>query len=58
LTWDRVDFATADLVVKRAKSGKTGTHPLTGIERYGHCGSCAVIGQMVAIYSLMNAATQ
>ena len=32
LTWERIDFQSADLVVKRAKGGKTTTHPLTGVE--------------------------
>lgn len=32
LTWDRVDFAAADIVIRRAKGGKTTTHPLTGAE--------------------------
>jgi type 1 fimbriae regulatory protein FimE len=32
LTWDRVDFQSADLVVKRAKGGKQAVHPLTGTE--------------------------
>lgn len=32
LTWDRVDFTASDIVMKRAKGGKTATHPLTGSE--------------------------
>jgi integrase len=32
MTWDRVDFAAADIVIRRAKGGKTTTHPLTGAE--------------------------
>jgi type 1 fimbriae regulatory protein FimB/type 1 fimbriae regulatory protein FimE len=32
LTWDRIDLAAADIVIRRAKGGKTTTHPLTGAE--------------------------
>jgi integrase len=33
LTWDRVGLATSDLQVRRAKGGKSSTHPLTAVEQ-------------------------
>jgi type 1 fimbriae regulatory protein FimB/type 1 fimbriae regulatory protein FimE len=32
LSWDRIDLAAADIVIRRAKGGKTTTHPLAGAE--------------------------